>query len=106
MLDSYADNITVSYGPILPDKPTKDDFNLGFKNNTFETACRGLVLPQKKDIIKITLTPLTITLKGENEFYLMLEAKKIQRIENSSSDGKAVKLMADVASKSRFKFKT
>lgn len=48
---------------------------------------------------------MTLTLKGDHEFYLMLEAKKIQLIENSSSDGKAIKLKADVASNIGFTVK-
>lgn len=97
--ESYTDNIWVVYGPILPDAETKDRFNIELNGKKFKCECRGMVVPHKKELKFITLSPEEFLVEGDKGFSLSLASSKILKVENSASDPKAVKVMADTASK-------
>lgn len=103
--ESYTDNIWIVYGPVLPDSETKDNFNIELSRQCFKAPCKGMVVPQKKEIKNITLSPEEFLLEGDKGFSLPLEARKIVKIENSASDPKAIKVTAEKASRRKVHFR-
>jgi hypothetical protein len=68
------------------------EFNVKLKDKMFTSSVRGTILPQKKEIRNLQFSPQTLILEGKDDFKILIEGKNIVKIENSSSDAKAIKL--------------
>lgn len=93
-LTSGTEIISVSYGPILPDVETKAELNQKLKDGTFTTLCKGMILPHKKEVKRMVFTQESLMMEGEGSFQVTILNKDLLRVENSLSDGKAIKMKA------------
>jgi hypothetical protein len=94
--------VWVTYGPILPDVDTKNELNFKLREKSYSSELKGTILPQKKEIKSLTLTPQSLLLEGPGGFSVAIDCKNIVKIENSASDGKAIKIKSVSESKSSF----
>ena len=79
------------YGPILPDQKLKDELNAKLNENYFFSTCSGMIMPDKKTLKKLTFTPEKLTVEN-GDFSKSMASSDIIKIENSTSEPKALKL--------------
>src|SRR3990167_4642691 len=82
----------VEYGPILPDESLKAAVNKSLSSGIYDTSkVSGVLLPHRKGIKKVTLSPELLILEEGKDFSINIQTKSIIAIENSSSEPKALK---------------
>ena len=91
VLSPKDESIVVTYGPILPDSQTTEEVNRRLKENYFFSSCLGTILPQKKELKRVSFSNEKFKVEG-TEFAHEMATSDILKMENSSSEPKALKI--------------